>query len=171
MGKVMSLLIALSLWHCAHGAKGPENPPPAGAAGLEQRALPAPKLGKVEGCCDGCPLALPGTQVAYAENAGGATMLFTTNQPSEEQELRERVAALAAYHNRSDKQLAMLNLPHRAEALPLEGGARMDLTPGASNDTDTFRLEVQRQVAWMQEGHCPPVGQGNECLSCDLPAP
>ena len=59
MEKVMSLLIALSLWHCAHGAKGPENPPPAGAAGLEQKALPAPKLGKGEGCCSGCPLALP----------------------------------------------------------------------------------------------------------------
>jgi hypothetical protein len=171
MGKVMSLLIALSLWHCAHGAKGPENTASVGAGAPEQEALPPSKLGKVEGCCDGCPLALPGVQLAYAENGAGATMLFTTSQPSEEEELRRRVAALAEYHNRNDHQLAMLTLPHRAEALPADDGARIDLTPGAHNDADAFRLEVQRQVAWMQEGHCPPVGEGNECLACDLPAP
>ena len=169
MSKVVSLLMALALWQCAREAKGPEQPPPASTADMPQQALPAPKLGKADDCCDSCPLALQGVQVRYAEHAGGATMLFTTPDASEGEELRRRVAELAAYHNRPDQRLAMLTLPHRAEALPQEGGARMDLTPGAHNDLDTFRLEVQRQVAWMQEGHCPPVGEHNDCLACDLP--
>jgi hypothetical protein len=107
----------------------------------------------------------------YAEFGGGASMVFVTSDKSEESELRRRVAELAAYHNKNGSKLAMLNHPHRADVQPIEGGARIDLTPdSAFNVQSGFNREVEREVKWMQDGRCPPLGESNDCVSCDLPA-
>jgi hypothetical protein len=33
----------------------------------------------------------------------------------------------------------------------------------------SFLREVESEVKWMQEGHCPPLGETNDCVACDLP--
>jgi len=88
-----------------------------------------------------CPLALPGTTLSLAATTGGESMLFSA--PDDELEaLRERVHLLAERHNRAPYHLAMLDVPHRAQMVPIPGGARLDLVTGIGNDT----LELQRAV-------------------------
>ena len=162
MKRFANIAVMLLLFGCGHGSanqgKAIEPPP----------VQPLPLVAEGGDCCRSCPVALEGVKVDYAESGGGAVMLFTTADKTNEEELRRRVNELAALHNRDEHKLAMITLPHRAEVQPIDGGARLDLVPRAFNDTQTFRTEVEREVQWMREGHCPPLGQENECASCDL---
>jgi hypothetical protein len=85
-------------------------------------------------------------------------MLFTA--PDEElAELRDRVRELAAYHNREQGRLAMVTMPHQAEAVVLDNGAQLVLTTRINNDVQTLQQEVENEVQWMQGGHCPGAGE------------
>lgn len=101
-----------------------------------------------------CPLALPGTQVAFATTPGGASMLFAAEDDAVLQALRERVQVIAIDHNRSSYRLAALDLPYRADMVPIEGGARLDLVTGIGNDTLELQRMVETRGAAVLEGHC-----------------
>jgi hypothetical protein len=89
-----------------------------------------------------CPLVVPGAQVSFAPTPGGTSVLFAAPDDATLQELREHVRRLAADHNRASSRLVMLDLPHRADMVPIPGGARLDLVTGIGNDT----LELQRSI-------------------------
>jgi hypothetical protein len=171
MRKVANAALVCALLGCGGGARSHE-PQVRETSGSEEAQAVTPRSLADEGgdCCQSCPLALEDVKLDFAEIGGGAAMVFTTADSSDEEELRRRVAELAAYHNRSDHKLAMLSHPHRADVKPIEGGARMDLIPDSGfNEGSGFLREVEHEVKWMQEGHCPPLGETNGCVSCDLP--
>jgi hypothetical protein len=172
MGKFASCALVCALIGCGRGAASHEPTPAPKSTGWEQaQGQPVAPLAlgaDTPDCCQSCPLALEGVKLQYAESGGGAVMLFTTSDESEQEELRRRVAELAAYHNHKQHKLAMMTLPHRANMQPIEGGARLDLVPRGLDEPRVFRSEVEREVQWMQKGHCPPLGERNECASCDL---
>jgi hypothetical protein len=173
MKKLAGIAVVCAFFGCARGA-GNEEPKASESGGSEQAQAATPALplaDKGGDCCQSCPLALQGVKLDYAEFGGGASMVFVTADKSEEEELRRRVAELAAYHNRNGDKLAMLNHPHHADVKPIEGGARIDLTPDSGfNMQSGFNREVEREVKWMQDGQCPPLGESNDCVSCDLPS-
>jgi hypothetical protein len=171
MRKLANAALVYALLGCGAWAASHETPQVHETSGSEeaQSVTPLSLVDQGSNCCQSCPLALEGVKLEYAESGGGAAMVFTTSDRSEEAELRRRVAELAAYHN-DEHKLAMLNHPHRADVQPVEGGARMDLVPNSGfNESRGFRQDVEREVKWMQQGHCPPLGQSNECVSCSLP--
>jgi hypothetical protein len=171
MRKLASAALLCALVGCGGGARSHE--PQVRESGGSERAevvVPLPLEDKGANCCQSCPLAVAGVKVDYAEFGGVPAMVFVTSDKSQEEELRRRVTELAVFHNKHDNKLAMLNHPHRADVKPVEGGMRMDIIPDSGfNESSGFRREVEREVKWMQEGHCPPLGEHNECVSCDLP--
>jgi hypothetical protein len=173
MGRALNAVIFCVLFGCGRGAASPETSESQETSGWEkaqaQPVTPVALAGEGSDCCGSCPMALERVKLQYAPSGGGAAMLFTTANLDEEAELRRRVAELAAYHNKGEK-LAMITHPHRADVQPIEGGARMDLIPKAVlNEPTGFLTEVEHEVRWMQDGHCPPLGDKNECVACDLP--
>lgn len=171
MRKVASAALLCALLGCGGGARSHE-PQARASSGSEhgEVAVTLPLEDHATNCCQSCPLAIEGVRVEYAESGGVPAMVFVTSDKSQEEELRRRVAELAAYHNKHDNKLAMLNHPHRANVQPIEGGVRMDIIPDSGlNEASGFRREVESEVRWMQDGHCPPLGERNECVSCDLP--
>lgn len=170
MRKLANAALACALLGCGTGARShaPQVAETSGSGGVP--ATPLPLQAQGEDCCQSCPLALEGVKLQFAEVGAGPVMIFTTDEQSDEEELRRRVAELAEFHNEHPNKLAMLHRPHHAEMKPIEGGARLDLLPGNSFDQPSgFTREVEREVKWMQEGHCPPLGDYNECVACDLP--
>lgn len=170
MKKLANAVLVCALLGCGGGA-GSHEPQVNETGGAEApAATPLPLADKGTNCCQSCPLALQNVKLEFAEFGGGASMLFTTTDKTEEAELRRRVSELTAYHNKHDNKFAMLNHPHTAKMESVEGGARMDLLPDSGFNAQTgFNTEVEREVKWMQEGHCPPLGESNECVACDLP--
>lgn len=132
------------------------------AGGAEARAEQTSVASADQACCSRCPLALPGVQLKYAQATGGGSMLFTGPDASLE-ELRERVRELAAIHNREGSRLAMITMPHQASAEVVDNGAQLMLTTPVNNDVPTLQEEVEKEVQWMQGGHC--LGAG--ALQCE----
>jgi hypothetical protein len=97
-------------------------------------------------------------ELKFAQTTGGGSMLFTAPD-TELGELRDRVRELAAYHNREQGRLAMVTMPHQAEAVALDNGAQLVLTTQINNDVQVLQQEVENEVQWMQGGHCPGAGE------------
>jgi hypothetical protein len=74
-------------------------------------------------------------------------MLFSAPD-AELEELRSRVRDLAAYHNREDSRLAMVTMPHQAEAVENDGGAQLKLTTAINNNVQTLQQEIENEVQW-----------------------
>lgn len=81
-------------------------------------------------------------------------MLFSTSDDSALEELRKRVRAVAAHQNRAGYRLAMIDLPHRAEMVPIEGGARLDVVTGIGNDTWELQRSVENSGHTLLKRHC-----------------
>ncbi|HEX6244375.1 MAG TPA: hypothetical protein VFZ61_25835 [Polyangiales bacterium] len=101
-----------------------------------------------------CPLALPGATLSFAPITGGGAMLFSTPDEAAVRELRERVRAMAAHHNRAAYRLAMIDLPHRAEMVPISGGARLDVVTGVGNDTLELQRSLEMNGSSLLDPHC-----------------
>lgn len=130
------ITLSVMLLACAHTAPQHHDGPQIADA----RATPQPLPTQASGT--DCPLALPGARLSFAPITGGGAMLFSTPDEAAIRDLRERVRAMASHHNRASYRLAMIDLPHRAEMVPIEGGARLDVITGIGNDT----LELQRVI-------------------------
>ena len=81
-------------------------------------------------------------------------MLFATSDDGVLHDLRERVRLLAADHNRTTYRLAMVDLPHRANMVPIAGGARLDFVTGVGNDTFELQRSIETNGSTMLQGHC-----------------
>lgn len=101
-----------------------------------------------------CPLALPGATLSYAPVSGGGSMLFSISDDAALDELRKRVRAVASYQNRAGYRLAMIDLPHRAEMVPIPGGARIDMVTAAGNDTLELQRSVENHGPSLLDAHC-----------------
>ena len=159
----MRVVIALSsLVMLACHPTASSEPQPSHASGDEAHTAQAPVASADQACCSRCPLALPGVQLKYAQATGGGSLLFTGPDASID-ELRERVRELAAIHNREGSRLAMITMPHQASAEVLDNGAQLLLTTQVNNDVPALQEEVEKEVQWMQGGHC--LGAG--ALECE----
>jgi hypothetical protein len=143
-----STVLALTLLACARSVPHHEDGPQLANASK----TPQPLVVETSGAF--CPLALPGTTVAFATTPGGASMLFGADDASLLEDLRERVRVLAKDHNRASYRLAMLDLPYHADMVPIAGGARLDLVTGIGNDTLELQRLVETRGAAVFEGRC-----------------
>jgi hypothetical protein len=117
-------------------------------------ARETPRPLAVETSGSSCPLALPGTKVSFAPTSGGGSMLFSVSDEESLRDLRDRVRLLAADHNRASYRLAMVALPHRAEMVPIAGGARLDFVTGIGNDTLELQRTIETNGSVMLEKRC-----------------
>lgn len=98
------------------------------ASPQEARAAPAPEPSATAGGrMQGCPMAVPGTQVAASDVPSGEAITFTTS-PDHVQDLRARVHAMADMHDRRHAGTGAADLPG---ATP-HGGAGGGTGGGAS---------------------------------------
>ncbi len=134
--KARAITLAVMLSACAHSAPQHHDGPQIAHA----TATPKPLVAEASG--PRCPLALPGTTLSFAPTSGGGSILFANDDQAALSDLRTRVQLIATQHNRARYRLAMLDLPHRAEMVPIAGGARLDLITGVGNDT----FELQRSI-------------------------
>lgn len=148
---------------CAHRESSEARTQASSTAGAERGRTVAEAQSPA--CCSECPLALRDVDLKFAPATGGGAMMFTAPN-SELEELRERVRKLAAYHN-GDQRLAMMTLPHQAEAVDIEGGAQLTLTTQVGNDVPQLQTEVEQQLQWMSGGRCPANAEANGCV-CQL---
>lgn len=81
-------------------------------------------------------------------------MLFATSDETAVRDLRERVRAMAAHQNRASYRLAMIDLPHRAEMVPIPGGARLDVVTGIGNDTLELQRVIETHGGTLLDPHC-----------------
>ena len=81
-------------------------------------------------------------------------MLFSTTDDSAVEELRKRVRSVTAYQNRASYRLAMIDLPHRAEMVPIQGGARIDVVTGIGNDTSELQRSLENNGRSLLDEHC-----------------
>jgi len=146
--KARAIALAATLLACARTAPHPNDGPQIA------QAVETPKPLNVETSGASCPLVLPGTKLSFAPTPGGGSLLFAPADDSTVQDLRDRIRLLAADHNRASYRLAMLDLPHRAEMVPIVGGARLDLTTGIGNDTLELQRLIELNGATMLEGRC-----------------
>ena len=72
-----------------------------GFAYAQSPPTPAKNHGPSGNCVAECPMDVPGTQVSTASTTTGETLTFVTNTPAEVAELRRRVHAAAAMHNKN----------------------------------------------------------------------
>ena len=107
--------------------------------------------GKMAGMC---PMEVPGTSVAASDVEGGEALSFTTTNPDEVQELRQRVDRIATMHNEHHGQGGMAP-PATAAAEDIPGGARIIITPTDPARLDEVRTRVREHAAQMAEGRCP----------------
>jgi hypothetical protein len=159
--RVVAALSSLVILGC-HPSASSESQQSRAASGDETRTTQAPVAAADQACCSRCPLALPGVQLKYAQATGGGSLLFTGPEAGLE-ELRERVRELAAIHNREGSRLAMITMPHQASAEALDNGAQLLLTTPVNNDVPALQQEIEKEVQWMQGGHC--LGAG--ALECE----
>jgi hypothetical protein len=155
LGPALLVLLASVGCHANANTESAANDPQA-ASGNERVAQDVAQGDAA--CCSRCPLALPGTSLKFAQATGGGSMVFTAPD-TELAELRERVRELAAYHSRENSRLAMMTLPHQAEAVEIDGGAQLLLTTRVNNDIPTLQQEIEKEVQWMQGGRCPSGDQ------------
>jgi hypothetical protein len=134
--KARAITLAVTLVACAHSAPQQHDGPQV----VHATETPKPLVAEASG--PSCPLALPGTTLSFAPTSGGGSILFANDDDATLHDLRGRVHLLATEHNRARYRLAMVDLPHRAEMVPIPGGARLDLVTGVGNNT----LELQRAI-------------------------
>lgn len=146
--KARAITLAVMLLACAHSAPQHHDGPQVASA----TATPKPLIAQASG--PRCPLALPGTTLAFAPTSGGASILFANDDQSTLHDLRSRVHLLATQHNRSRYRLAMVDLPHRAEMVPIAGGARLDLVTGVGNDTFELQRSIETHGSSILQGPC-----------------
>lgn len=162
--RVVVALLSLAILSCHPSAsrESAESSSARSASGDEARPEQTSVASADQACCSSCPLALPGVQLKYAQATGGGSMMFTGPEASLE-ELRERVRELAAIHNSHSSRLAMITMPHQTSAEVVDNGAQLLLTTPVNNDVPTLQEEVEKEVQWMQGGHC--LGAG--ALECE----
>lgn len=146
--KLSAITLAVMLLACAHTAPRHHD----GPQSVHATGTPQPIVTETSGAT--CPLALPGATLSYAPVSGGGSMLFSISDDAALDELRKRVRAVAAYQNRAGYRLAMIDLPHSAEMVPIAGGARIDLVTGAGNDTLELQRSVENYGHSLLEEHC-----------------
>ena len=149
--KARALALAAMLLGCAKTVPQQRDGPQLADA----RETPKPLVAETSGPT--CPLAVPGTKLSFAPVSGGGSMLFAAPDMPDAADLRDlrlRVRLLAEDHNRSAYRLAMVDVPYRAEMVPIPGGARLDLVTGVGNDTLELQRAIEMNAASMLVGRC-----------------
>lgn len=93
----LSVALAAAATGCM-GARGGHSTQAPATAGPSVPVRPAPAESGAG--MPACPMAVPGTQVAAADIPDGVSITFTTADPRQVPELRSRVHAMAAMHER-----------------------------------------------------------------------
>lgn len=166
MGRIGALWLVgcLGVGACAHRESGESQTRASSTAGAEV-GQPVAEA-QLPSCCSECPLALRDVDLKFAPSTGGGSIMFSAPK-SELEELRQRVRKLAEYHNDNQRRLAMMTLPHQAEAMDIENGAQLTLTTHVGNDVPQLQTEVEQEVQWMSGGRCPASDEANGCV-CQL---
>jgi hypothetical protein len=146
--KARAIALAVMVLGCAKTVPQQRDGPQLADA----RETPKPLVATTSGPT--CPLAVPGTKLSFAPVSGGGSMLFSAPDDADLRDLRQRVRLLAEDHNRSAYRLAMIDLPYRAEMVPIPGGARLDLVTGIGNDTLELQRVIEMNGPFMLEGRC-----------------
>ena len=146
--KLRVITLSVMLLGCAQSAPRHHDGPQVQHA----RATPHPLVAESAGSA--CPLALPGAKLSFAPISGGGAMLFSTPDEGAVRELRARVRAMAAHQNRASYRLAMIDLPHSAEMVPIPGGARLDVVTSAGNDTLELQRSLETNGSSLLDPHC-----------------
>ena len=146
--KARALALAVMVLGCAKTVPQQRDGPQLADA----RETPKPLVADTSGPT--CPLAVPGAKLSFAPVSGGASMLFAAPDEADLRDLRLRVRMLAEDHNRSAYRLAMIDLPYRAEMVPIPGGARLDLVTGIGNDTLELQRVIEMNGPFMLEARC-----------------
>lgn len=146
--KARAIILAVTLPACAHSAPQHHDGPQVAHASETAKPLVAEASGPT------CPLALPGTTLSFAPTSGGGSILFANDDQGALRDLRSRVHLLATQHNRARYRLAMVDLPHRAEMVPIAGGARLDLVTGVGNDTFELQRSIENHGSSILQGPC-----------------
>jgi hypothetical protein len=146
--KARAIALAVVLLGCAKSVPQHRDGPQLADA----RETPTPLI--VDKAGPACPLAVPGTNLAFAPVTGGGSLLFSAPDEGDLQALRRRVRLLAEERNRTSYRLAMIDVPYRAEMVPIPGGARLDLVTGVGNDTLELQRSVENYGSSMLEGLC-----------------
>lgn len=153
-----AVVLAVAALGAAAACTKNERPPTALTAGEVATAQPsAPD--------DACPVLVPGTTVTTANTKDGVEATFTTE--GDVIDLRRRVAAMAdairtssslepGSQTTGDHELAMP--PSHVQLTPVEGGARLRLTPRDAHMLDQLRLDMHRRAVIMSVGRtCPAI--------------
>lgn len=162
--------LATCLVACAGSRTGQRSD--TAAATRAQAARPAPDRSgaTARGVGDVCPMDVPGTQVAASDTAAGEALTFTTT-PDQVDELRRRVRAMAAMHDRhmsrqgtgaageqqgtQDQGGGHGMMPgSRATAEDVENGVRVEVVPDDPGQADRVRAMVRKHADRMQTQGC-----------------
>ena len=119
-----------------------------------------------------CPMAVPGTTVAAADEMNGSTITFTTTD--QVAELQRRVHAMVAMHNQhhgddgmkhegmmgggmmgDDKGMSGMMMPSsHATVIDLESGARVQVIPSDPAELQKLQAAVRMHAQRMQKNGC-----------------
>jgi hypothetical protein len=144
----------------------------AGCAHSAPTAASAPAPAKAGAMLATCPMGVPGTTVAAADQANGSTITFTT--PDQVAELQRRVHAMSAMHNQHHGDGGMkhggmkgggmmgggmgmggMMMPDsNATVTDLETGARITVMPKDPADLQKLQAAVRMHAQHMQKEGC-----------------
>lgn len=152
----------------------------------------APTAGAEEPMGKMCPMGVEEVEVSAAEINQGAAFVFTTSDPEEVRDLRERVGRMAQMHNRMHPpmeqglaahvqeggpgqhapgpQMGRMHTMHRARATASQvpGGARLELRADDPAQLDDLRQAVRMAAQGMQQGECPMMMQMEDMQMGDV---
>lgn len=109
-----------------------------------------------------CPMNVDGADVSAEDVDGGVALVFTTAEPDQVEELRERVRGMAEMHQRRATSGAggmgrgmMMHPPSSSTVVDIEGGARLEMRADAPDDVTALRQHVRMRAERMSQGTCP----------------
>ena len=167
-----ALVVALAGTACAHAEPGATSSAANPAVASPTASAPS------AGMAGMCPMSVPGTKVAVANTATGASLTFTTST-DQASAVREKVYGISEAHNRRlasgdavqggmgsaggvmdggmmGEGMAGLPMPppSRTTVEDLYDGARIVMTPVDPADLQQLRDTVRRRVEHMQQHGC-----------------
>jgi len=133
-----------------------------------------------------CPMAVAGTRLTVDDTEAGVAMVFTTT--GDVADLRARVRRMAEMHARMSGMMGggmhggmkdggmhggmkdggmhggkgggmMGMVPSEANAVDIDGGARLELRPRDPNQLAELRAHARTHAQQMASGQCPMMGE------------